>query len=316
MEFLLADEEVTGYGFRLLMSGLKLDRFLSNPIMFYNHDRDKMPIGRWDNVRVTKENTLVGVPVFDQEDPDAMIVAGKVERGFIRAASVSLSPIQVSADPALMLPGQSLPTITEWEIEEVSIVNIPGIKNALRLMIDGKPINLNQDSHAEIKQALAQISTSKLPMKRVLLQLNLPENATEEQALEAMRALTGQVTQLNAKVKQLQDLALAQEKEAKEAIVDEAISSGKLDASKRAVTLKLIENADLEASRQFMADLKPASSVASTIVTGNQNLNQERSQWTIRDWESKDSKGLLELKKQKPDEYSRLFKAYYGVDFS
>ena len=50
--FILTDESVNNYGFRLLLSGADLKQFKRNPVMFYNHDEWDPPIGRWENIRV------------------------------------------------------------------------------------------------------------------------------------------------------------------------------------------------------------------------------------------------------------------------
>lgn len=52
--FLLSDETINSYGTRVLTAGIRLENFLKNPIMLWNHTRawsDKedqiLPIGRW-----------------------------------------------------------------------------------------------------------------------------------------------------------------------------------------------------------------------------------------------------------------------------
>lgn len=38
---------------------------------------------------------------------------------------------------------------------------------------------------------------------------------------------------------------------------------------------------------------------------------EDRSEWTIRDWEKKDVKGLTEMKNESPDQYTELFNSFY-----
>ena len=60
--FVISDESVNRYGYRVLTAGIDTAQFEKNPIMYYLHDRLQygeskprvMVIGRWDNVR--KEN--------------------------------------------------------------------------------------------------------------------------------------------------------------------------------------------------------------------------------------------------------------------
>ena len=112
--FCVHDESVNTYGFRMLTSGANLEEFKKNPVVLYNHNDWETPIGRGENVRVEDGRILVDV-VFDEEDEKGRTIAGKVERGFLRMASVgSWPPEEVSDDPALKLPGQTGPTATRW----------------------------------------------------------------------------------------------------------------------------------------------------------------------------------------------------------
>ena len=150
--FVVSDESVNSYGFRVLTEGIQLGNFKKNPVMFFNHDtggsfwyRDPSytgPIGRWENIK--KENgELLAEAVFDQEDPKGKSLHNKVENDFIRAASIGFRVIATSNDPALMEKGQTYPTITKCELMEISVCDIPANKNALALYdADGNRINL------------------------------------------------------------------------------------------------------------------------------------------------------------------------------
>ena len=152
--FILHDDSVNTYGFRLLTAGANLDEFQRNPVMFYHHRDGDLPIGRWENIRV--ENGLIYADaLFDEEDEFALKIKGKVERGFIRMASIGTwAPEEVNYDEALKLPGQTGPTITKWTLREASIVNIGANHNALR-MYDretGELINLADVCNQFIKK--------------------------------------------------------------------------------------------------------------------------------------------------------------------
>ena len=49
-EFLLSDESLNSQGSIIMTDGIRLDRFLANPVMFYNHEQGKGVVGRWENV--------------------------------------------------------------------------------------------------------------------------------------------------------------------------------------------------------------------------------------------------------------------------
>jgi hypothetical protein len=314
MEFLLADEEVNGYGFRLLMSGGRLDRFIANPVMFFNHKREELPIGKWDGIRV-ENGKLIATPVFDEKDDEALEIQGKVDRGFLKGASVSISPISVSDDPTLMMPGQSLPTITEWEVEEASIVGIPGSKKALKLNVNGEVIDLSNDSYDKVSAAFTQLlNSSNKSMKRVLLKLSLAESATEEQAVQSIAELQAKVQELTRQLDEARNVSLSLERQTKEALVDDAIAAGRIPASSREDAIQAVLNLQLEQCKSLLLSLAPTASASNVIKPGDKTV-AERNSWSIRDWEVKDPNGLLNLKLNKPTEYSRLFEAFYGEKF-
>jgi len=143
--FKLSDSSVNDYGTRVITSGIALDRFKANPIMLWMHRRDDgcflesdapLPIGRWDNARLEGDNLLADA-VFDENDEFALQIRDKVDQKILNAASIGLSIIELSEDPAVMLPGQMRATISKSELVEASIVDIPGNKNALRLYKKG-----------------------------------------------------------------------------------------------------------------------------------------------------------------------------------
>lgn len=129
--FILHDESVNSKGFRMLTAGANLTEFRKNPVMLLMHDDYNMPIGRWENIRVEGTKILAD-PVFDEKDPKAIEVMGKVNRGFIRMASIGAwQPEEMSEDPMLKLPGQLLPTVIKWTVREASIVTIGSNHNAI-----------------------------------------------------------------------------------------------------------------------------------------------------------------------------------------
>ena len=131
LTFVLHDESVNTYGFRMLTSGANLEEFKKNPVMLLNHDDYSLPIGRWENIRVEGGKILADA-VFDEGDARAAEVKRKVENDFIRMASIGAWPPEEKSDAYdLMLPGQMLPTVTRWTVREGSVVTIGANHNAL-----------------------------------------------------------------------------------------------------------------------------------------------------------------------------------------
>jgi HK97 family phage prohead protease len=132
VDFVLSTEAVNRQGFRVLTSGIQLAAFRRNPIGLLNHRRDQLPVARWDNLRV-EGAALLGQPIFDSHDPLAEALRLKYEQGIMTAVSIGIRPLAWSDAPEMLLEGQTLPTITECELLEVSLVDIPSNDAAVRL---------------------------------------------------------------------------------------------------------------------------------------------------------------------------------------
>lgn len=76
-KFLVSDESVNSYGFKILTAGIKTERFMRNPVMLSQHENSiGTLIGRWENLQVV-DNQLYAEPVFDLSDPTAKEIARK-----------------------------------------------------------------------------------------------------------------------------------------------------------------------------------------------------------------------------------------------
>lgn len=232
----LSDESINSYGYRVLTSGIDLKNFRKNPIMLFNHERMSWqgdvyngPIGYWENIRI-EDGKLMADAVIDEEDPKGKIIANKLEKNFIRAASIGFKLIELSEDKKHLLPGQTRPTVTKCELVEVSIVDVPANKNALALYDDnGNKIDLTEEAGVEclngmippINKELNPKSDMKLNIKTKLVALmgflNLkPEDGKESVEHELTDA---QLEDMNTKLAELGTLQtqLADATTAKEA---------------------------------------------------------------------------------------------------
>ena len=128
-KFILNDEtKVNQYGFRVKNLGLRLGRFLDNPVVLDNHGHgNEAVIGRWENIQI-EGNLLTAEAVFDDKDENAKTIAGKVERGFIKGASLGLDPFSMNN---FQIAPDGVYDLIEAEVMEASIVAIPNNANAL-----------------------------------------------------------------------------------------------------------------------------------------------------------------------------------------
>ena len=132
MVFVASEESEDRLGDTILINGWVLDGFSdsvnrkSNPVFMFNHDHSIPPIGMvprvWSDGR-----QLLNTVRFDMADPFAAFVAGKYERGFMRAESVGFRVLEFEQKPG----GRGL-VFKRQELLEISAVAIPSHPAAIR----------------------------------------------------------------------------------------------------------------------------------------------------------------------------------------
>ena len=205
MKFILTDSSVDRDSERVLVEGIKLENFIKNPVMLYGHRRDDiywgsyeapLPIGYWDEIKV-ENGQLTAVPVFNDTEL-AVSVKALVEQGTLRAASIGFKAISYSDDPAFMLPGQKYSTITQCELYEASIVDIPANPNAVvqkSFNKNGKKYLITGDNTLtkEQEQELSNIISKSTPKNNTMADL-------KKELKELSEAMTKGFTELATKI--------------------------------------------------------------------------------------------------------------------
>lgn len=105
---------------------VNVNRFLSNPVLLYQHY--SMPIIGCVTDIVKRGGKITGRIKFDEEDEFALTVRKKWESGMIRACSMGLAYRNDS-----------------WELLEVSIVSIPRDPAAVRNELDAMRLSLHDE---------------------------------------------------------------------------------------------------------------------------------------------------------------------------
>lgn len=314
--FILSDETVNTYGFRLLTDGADLSQFRKNPVMYLNHDSWGMPIGRWENIR-TEGGKILADAVFDMEDKDAAEVARKVDRGFLKMASVGLVPLERSEMPELMLPGQPNPTVTKWRLREASIVGIGSNHNALRLYDENDQL-LNDE---EIFKLFDKPKFSVNMNKEFLNMLGLADTAVASEATEALRLVLADNKRLKdengifkGRIDELNAAEKAKRTAEAVALVDEAVKDGRLDAGGKKTILDLFEM-DFEKAKQTLLAIPKRASVKKEIEKQGNLGDENYKKFEKQDWDAIDKAGgLSELRDKFPDLYSEKFKQRFGCE--
>ena len=203
-EFCLTDDSVNVYGYRLLTSGLRLERF-TPPIGYLMHRREAGVAVRWEDFR-TEGGCLYAKPVVNESAfPD---LAQQIEDGFYSAASVGhIVALAIDQDDASRLEGQTGPTVTEWFPRECSIVDIPGNYNAIARLYD-EADNLLHDLSDNTKINKQDMDKATIDVAALGLP-GLAADASVEQALRYIRDLASTAARVPALEKELADLRAA-----------------------------------------------------------------------------------------------------------
>lgn len=318
--FVLTDQTVlTTHGFYLDNDGAILDRFRSNPVMLYNHNRENV-IGRWVDVRIDGDRMLAS-PEFDPDDELAAKVAGKVDKGYLRGASLGIYIRQ--AEYRANAKGEAELHVTSWEVIEASIVAVPSNSGALTLQVmgeDGSELSVEDIAHHVAQLAAVQGDIPKKidnKMNEIVLTapaltaLGLTSAPKDMAALsEAIVALEAQLQAAKAKTKELEEAAAADLAARVKSLVDSAVKDGRITADRKEQWTKML-SADFASASEALASLPEKKSIVQTLkAVGGGDAKDDRSGWNYMDWAKKDPKGLARLKATDPQAWEALHDSY------
>jgi hypothetical protein len=312
--FVANDENVVNsYGFRVRNAGLDYRRFDQNPIMLDSHiNKTDSVRGNWQNRRVEGSKVLMDAN-FDTEDPASNVLAGKVERGFVKGASFGLG-ISFNEECFERQPDGNWDLI-KAEVMELSVCGVPSLSSALALydkntgeLIAEDQVKLSvQKLSAEFKKpnnpTMEKIILSTAAIA-VLVGLNVTSTDNVTEISNSIVKLHNEKTTAEGKVLQLQTKLTEQAKSMAEALIDGAIADEKLTAGDRDEWVELaIANLSL-ASKQ-VAKLKGKESLKSKV--DNTDLSAGDAVKTIDDFEKLSDEKKLAYQKANPDAYNALF---------
>lgn len=323
-EVIISTSGLNCYGSRVLTSGIDLTQYRKNPLLLWMHrrsfERDSMPIGRMENLRIDGD-CLIGTPVFDQNDDFAKKIESKWENGFLRMASAGIAILEVSNAPEYLVQGQTRATIVRCKLEEVSIVDMGGNDEALQLYdTSGKMLRLAAGEANDVLPLLeldrekpssgtASEDTNdnsnnqlKSSMNKEILQLlGLSEAATEQEAVSALRLL-------KEKADKADSLQLA----SITALVDGAVAEKRITEDKKEHFVNLGKTAGIESLRTTLELMQPTKKPTEVI---HQHSDQPAGgHKTYAKLSEVPADEVPTLKKENPTEYARLYKAEYDLN--
>lgn len=292
-EFCLTDDSVNVYGYRLLTSGMQLERFVP-AIGFLMHDREKGVAVRWEDFR-TEEGRLYAKPVVNESKFPGL--AQEIEDGFYSAASVGhIVAIEYTDDPKYKLEGQTGVTVTRWFPRECSIVDIPGNYNALARLYDENDSllhDLTDKSEDDMNENMIKVEDLMLP--------DLKADATREQIAATIKDLKEKAERTLAAEKELADLKASVNKDRVNALLEK----GKAE---RRLTQELADKLgrDYAENPESLKDLIDAMPQQATLSDKTENTPSELKGKT---WTDLYLSGELEEATKKYPEYIKSLKA-------
>ena len=314
--FIFNDETIANnHGFFIVTDGIDLTRFILNPVMLEDHCNSADDVlGKWTDIK-KEEGKLLGMPEFDVVDEDANKIAGKVERGFIKACSMG---IVFSPEDMVFIGGNII--LQKCELIEVSIVAVPSNRNSIQLYKEpGVPFE-NEEIH-QLTLSLTKNENLNLNqfMKKIILNIgclmalgftDAPKDGIDESEIETrvlglsakLKSLETENASLKLAAKAVQEAQEAEKKESVTRKVKLAIQQGKFAADKETemITLGITSEAALDTVIGAIQG-KQTFGASITNTEGGTEIK------TPEDFQKLDLNAQLAFKESNPDAYKKLF---------
>lgn len=161
--FVASTETVDRHGERILVSAWDLTNYKKNPIILFGHDAWSLDnaIGRAVAVEVTEKELIIDV-VFSKVNDRAQKIKAMVEEGVLNMVSVGFIPKKWEDI-------DGIPTVTEAELLEVSIVQIPANPEAESIrrlgfkMLDNGEVAFEEETKEEAPKAEEETPAPETP---------------------------------------------------------------------------------------------------------------------------------------------------------
>lgn len=312
-EFVLTDESVNVYGFKLRTSGYDMEEYKKIPIGYYDHNDEDGVLVRWEDFRVDGDKVLAK-PTINLNHPRGQRTVEEIENGFVTSASVGrLVVLEATTE---MLNDEEVPVVTKWYNRECSLVGLPGNRNATIQMFDAneKEIQLSDLLKTEIT-----MPENKLPVA-VLAALNLTDANNVDAATAAIKNLADKAAKADQYKTELDQLKANTSKLEVKDLLDKAQEPGKTKITNEMRT-KLETNFDtrfggkVENLKDYLDDLPVIPSVASKIKVEVNKEGAEYKNLADKSYEQMLEGGLADNCKQKfPELFKEKYIEQYGAD--
>ena len=305
----ISNESVNCYGFRVLTAGIDVEQYKRNPVLLYMHERGNV-VGYVNDLKVENDE-ITGELMFDCASEQSERCQKQFEFGSLRMVSAGLEIIETSEDPAMLVPGQTRPTITKSRLFEVSVADVGANDDAIVLEKDGKRIMLSKDGTCGLPLITHNNNQSNKDMEQkvIALQLGLPETATENEInekLAQLKAAQQENETLKAETQQLTEARIVQ-------LVDTAIAEKRLETQYKEQFVELGKKIGAEELEKALQAMKPQVKLSSMLGHhGSAPVSDSEKTYTKLSEVPADE--LAKLRAENVEEYKRLYKAEYGIE--
>lgn len=302
----ISNESLNSFGFRVLTSGMDISQFERNPVLLLMHQRG-MVIGLVKDIRKDGAE-LTGELVFDEATPESIRVKKQFDFGSLKMVSAGLDIVELSEDPAVLMPGQIRPTVTRSKLVEVSVVDIGSNDDSLVLYKDGNLLKLGKGEECPIpviNNNKPSNQSTQMDLTKIALALGL--DATADEA-----AVLAKIAELMASSEEV--VTLRQEKETMTlAAITQAVETGiaehRIPADKKDHFIGLGKQVGLEALNATIGAMNPVVKLSKVI-----NRQDDGASTEYKKLSEVPADELARLRKEDRETYIRLFKAEYGFE--
>lgn len=320
----ISNESVNCYGTRILTSGIDLAQYQRNPVLLYMHERGTV-VGLVRDIKVEGQD-VTGELVFDGATELSKQLEKQWEFGSLKMVSANIQILETSDDKALLMDGQTRPTITRSKLFEVSVVDIGGNDDALVLSNEnGETISLSGKEADGFLPLLNNVSNNPLKkkeemdMKQLALSLGLADTATEAEVTARISELKLAQTNVSTLKQQVDAMKAAQDAMQLAAItsaVDNAIREKRLAAGMKDHFVELGKKIGLDSLNVTLSAMQPQVKLSSALhrTSGGQIAEGENDFSKYEKLSAVPANVMEDLHDNHHDEFVRLYKAEYGFE--
>jgi len=166
---------------------------------------------------------------------------------------------------------------------------------------------------------------NKKPMEKVTNLLKLSNEADEATIVAAIEekdnvnaellaeneALKTKVAEFEAKENEAKEKAAKELEEKAIELVENAIKEKKIEEAEKEATIKMAVN-NFEFVSNMISKINNVKDAVKVFDAKNVANEDTRKDWSIRDWEKKDAKGLEKIKNETPELYNEMYNKFYN----